>query len=207
LFCAFVPEQVDGVALQNVGDRAASQFTAEIGQSALDFTDTPSLALLRHPDHQHFDLLGRLRPTGKRRIRPSYFVRNEFPVPAQQGLRRDNGRHFRQHPSAQQPSFGCQAAALVVCEADPPAAQLGTKDSVFLAQILDRVLLLLIHPSSNSNQQKAERILPLRHRLSSLPLSSRRLTPSAAVSPPAFMQFQFPDITGSHPSPIRVLGD
>jgi hypothetical protein len=37
------------------------------------------------------------------------------------------------------------------------AAQLSTKDSVFLARILDRLLLLLllIHPSSNSNQYKA----------------------------------------------------
>ena len=73
-------------------------------------------------------------------------------MPAQQCLRRDNGCQFRQHPSSEPPGFGRQTATLVVGEAKPPIAELFAKDSIFLLQILDRVLLRLIHPSGNGYQ-------------------------------------------------------
>jgi hypothetical protein len=74
-------------------------------------------------------------------------------VPSQQRLGRDNGCHFREHLSSEQTGFGCQVAALVVSKAKP-AAQLSTKDPVLFTQILDRVLLLLIHLSSDRNEHK-----------------------------------------------------
>jgi hypothetical protein len=89
-------------------------------------------------------------------------------VPAQQSLWRHDGRHFRQHFSSEQPGFYCQTPAPIVSKAKPSAAKLSTKDSVFLAQILDGVLLLLIHPTGNRKKQKPERIQYLRHRFSSL---------------------------------------
>lgn len=61
---------------------------------------------------------------------------------------------------------------------------------VFFPQVFDRVLQLLIHPPGNNQQQKAERIYPLRHRLSSLPL---RLPP---LKIPISVQFKFPDTAG-----------
>jgi hypothetical protein len=79
-----------------------------------------------------------------------------------------NSCYFRQHLSAEQPGFGGQTASLVVRETKPPGAELGTKDSVFLAQILNRVLLRLMDPPGNSNQQKAKRVQRIRHRFSSL---------------------------------------
>ena len=39
-----------------------------------------------------------------------------------------------------------------------------TEDSVFLAQILDRILLLLIHPSGGRQEHKAKRVQGLQHR-------------------------------------------
>jgi len=70
--------------------------------------------------------------------------------------------------SSEQSSFGCQATTLVVGEAKMPTADLRAKDPVFLAQILDGVLLALIHPPGDRNQQKPERIRRLQHRFSSL---------------------------------------
>jgi hypothetical protein len=62
------------------------------------------------------------------------------------------GCQFRQQPSSEQPGFFRQTATLVVGEAKPPIAKLFAKDSIFLLQIIDRVLLPLIHPSGNGNQ-------------------------------------------------------
>lgn len=95
-------------------------------------------------------------------------MRDQFPVPAEQCLWRHDSCHFRQHLSSQQPGFDCQTAALIVGEAKPSTAELRTKDSVLLPQILDGVLLLLIHPSGYNKKQKAERVQRLRHRFSSL---------------------------------------
>jgi hypothetical protein len=55
-------------------------------------------------------------------------------------------------PSSEPPGFGRQTATLVVGEAKPQIAKLFAKDSIFLLQILDRVLLRLIHPSDNGYQ-------------------------------------------------------
>ena len=73
-------------------------------------------------------------------------------VPSQQGFRRDNRCQFLKRFPSDEPGFGRHAATLVVGEAKPPAAELGAKDSIFLAQVRDRMSLLLIHPSSNGDQ-------------------------------------------------------
>jgi hypothetical protein len=123
--------------------------------------------LSRQSDDQLFDILAGWRSTGTAPPTTVILIRDEFSVPAQQSLWRHDGGHFRQHLSSEQPGFHCQTPALIVSKAKPPAAKLSTKDSVFLTQILDGVLLLLIHPTGNGKKQKAERIQYLRHRFSS----------------------------------------
>jgi hypothetical protein len=116
-------------------------------------------------------------------------------VPAEQRLWCHDGCHFGQHLCSEQPGLYCQTAALIIGEAKPSAAKLSTKDSVFLPQILDCVLLLLIHPAGNREEQKAERIQCSRHRFSSLtPLTCAVVDSSCFAR--AFNQFQFLDITG-----------
>ena len=70
-------------------------------------------------------------------------------MPPQQGLRHDNGCHFFQQFSPNQPGFDRQTAALIVGEAKATATELSPKEAVFFPQILDCVLLPLIHPSGN----------------------------------------------------------
>ena len=57
----------------------------------------------------------------------------------------------------------------IIGKPEPAVAQLSTEDSVLLAQILDRVLLLLIHPSGDRQEQKAKRVEGLQHRFCRLP--------------------------------------
>jgi len=80
------------------------------------------------------------------------FICDQFTVPAQQRLWRHDGGHFRQHLPPEQPGFYCQTVALIVGETKLSAAKLSTKDSVFLPQIFDCVLLLLIHPAGDREE-------------------------------------------------------
>jgi hypothetical protein len=56
-----------------------------------------------------------------------------------------------------------QAAALVVRKPKAAAAELNSKDAVLFAKVFDRMLLLLIHPSGDRNEKKAERVQRLCH--------------------------------------------
>jgi len=51
-----------------------------------------------------------------------------------------------------------QAATLVLGKTKSPTAKLRSQNAVLFAQIFNRVLLLLIHPSGDTDKQKAKRI-------------------------------------------------
>ncbi len=156
---------------------------AEIGQRSANSQITPVPILFCHPHDQSLEFLWCRGPARTTTQAAVILAGDQFPVPTGQGLRRGNGRDFGQHPSSHQPSFGGEAAALIVCEAKSSFAQLSPEYPVFFPQVFDRVLLLLIHPPGNNEQQKAERIYALRHRLSSLPLRLRPLKIPFRCSP------------------------
>lgn len=54
--------------------------------------------------------------------------------------------------------FGGEAATLIVCEAKAARPEVFTQDAVFLHEVVDRMLLVLIHPAGYRNKQEAERI-------------------------------------------------
>jgi hypothetical protein len=91
------------------------------------------------------------------------FVCDQFPLPSQQSIGRDDCRDIRQHIPADQADFSSQTTSLLVGKAKAPGTQLSPKDPILLPQIRNRMLLLLIHPARNGNQQKAEWIQCLRH--------------------------------------------
>jgi hypothetical protein len=64
---------------------------------------------------------------------------------------------LRQNPAAQ--SFGGrQTSALIVVEPKPPAAKLLFQDLILFAKIVNRELLLLVHPSGHRDQHEPERV-------------------------------------------------
>ncbi len=150
LYCFFVIE---------LGRRRILHFNVTLHPTADWIVQQLREALPEAPPYRYaiFDHDSKLAPRAT-----VIFAGDEFAVPAQQCLRRDNRCYFRQHFSSESPGFGGQAATLVVGQAKPPAAELSPQDSVLLPQILDGMLLLLIHPSGNSYKQKAERVQRLR---------------------------------------------
>jgi len=63
--------------------------------------------------------------------------------------------------------------SLVVIEPQSTVPNLRSQNSVLLAEIINDLLLFVIHPTSNGNEQQAERIKGAWH-LGSLPPSSAR---------------------------------
>ena len=106
---------------------------------------------LGHTDDQGFDFLLRRRATGTPTRTAVILVCDELPVPPQQGLWRNNRCQVRQQLSSDQPGLRCQAATLVLSGANSLVAELRVKHSVLFTQVVDCVLLLLIYPSSDSN--------------------------------------------------------
>ena len=49
-----------------------------------------------------------------------------------------------------------QPALLIVIQPEPSAAELFSKDPIFFAQIIDGILLLLIHPAGHGDEHKPE---------------------------------------------------
>src|SRR5205823_14991914 len=87
--------------LQNVGDGAARHFMAQIGQCALYSSVAPIPVLSGHADHQLLDLILHM---GAPRAAPStaiVFSGDQFAVPSQKGLRRDDGGQFMERAPAQ----------------------------------------------------------------------------------------------------------
>jgi hypothetical protein len=81
---------------------------------------------------------------------------DQFPVPGQQGLRRDNGGDLGQNPPPQGFGSNGQSAALVVIEAHSPAAELLSKNAILLAKVINDLQLALVHPAGDSDQQESE---------------------------------------------------
>ena len=76
----------------------------------------------------------------------------------QQGFGRDDAGHFCQS-FASQPFGSCgQATPLVIIQSQAPLAKLFAEYAVFLAEIFDHLLLGLIHPPGDRDEQEAKGI-------------------------------------------------
>ena len=68
-------------------------------------------------------------------------------MPRQQGVRRNDVGDIIQYSAVYKFSFGRQTASLIICKPKPTSAHLLSQDSILFAQVLDGMLLLLIHPT------------------------------------------------------------
>ena len=83
---------------------------------------------------------------------------DQFAVPRQQSLGRHNCRHSGQGTPAKPLRFRGQPTALVIRETKSAASELFAQDPVLLAQIVDRLLMLVIHPARDQDDHESERI-------------------------------------------------
>jgi hypothetical protein len=95
-------------------------------------------------------------------------------VPLQERIRRDDPSDFLEDSSTQSLCLRGQAPTPIVGEAKAPVAQLLPEHAILLAQVVDCELLLLVHPSGHSDQQKPERVENSRHLEPALSQASQR---------------------------------
>ena len=171
------------------------QFVAEVTKCSPDSFITPGAVFRCHTDNQRLEFLLGIRSTGTAARTAIVPFGDQFPVPSQQSIGRDDGRDIRQHFSGDQAGFGCQTAPLFIREPKPTGSEVSTENPVLLPQVRNRVLLLLIHPARDCNEQKAEWIQRLRHVLSRLP--SRISGHAGLRSLPVFIQIEFSETTST----------
>ena len=76
------------------------------------------------------------------------------------------GLTLGERPPSQRFGPDRQATPLIVIEAQSPRADLSAQNSILLAQMGDDLLMLVVHPTGNRNQQSQKRIQGLCHRCS-----------------------------------------
>jgi hypothetical protein len=67
-----------------------------------------------------------------------------------------------------------QSPPLIVVESQPTFAQLLPRNAVLLAQVIHDLVVAVIHPSGQSDEQETKRIQHLRHVVQPLSRASRR---------------------------------
>src|SRR5262249_59915740 len=111
------------------------------------------------------------------------FPGDEVPMPGEQGIRTHDGSDLPEHLSPQDFSFGGQATALIVGEAQPVWAELFAEHAILGLEIVDDVALVLVDPARQRNHEELERIRERGHELSVSKARSGLIERQAAADP------------------------
>ena len=79
-------------------------------------------------------------------------------MPAQDGVRGDDGRDLVEETTTEGLALGCESSALVVVEPEGLAVELFFEDAVLLDEVLDDLVLLAIEPAGERGQEDREGI-------------------------------------------------
>ena len=99
-------------------------------------------------------MLGR---PGRRTFEPSYFLRNERPIPPQDRVRCDDAGDACQPTPAEDLAFHGEAAALVVGEGEPSASVRCAQNPVLLEQVVNDRLLPPVDPAGEDENDEGKR--------------------------------------------------
>jgi hypothetical protein len=144
----------NSVPFQNVGDRIVCQQMSKIGQRSLNPTITPIPVFLRHPSDERRNLSGGSRPSSSALGAAIVLLGDQLSMPSQQCLWRHDGCALSQNLAPQRFRLYSESPALVISEPQSPVANLFTENPIFFNQVIDDVVLMLIHPSGNAGDKK-----------------------------------------------------
>ena len=141
---------------QNARDRRTADAVAQVLQRALNARVAPRRVLSRHPNDQRSKVCLQASGTAAAgAIRP--FARHQLAVPAQNGVRRHDGRDLREQPATEPVSQFGEASALAVVETQALPGEPGLQQSILFAQERDDVGLLTMEPAAQGRDQQLER--------------------------------------------------
>ena len=143
---------------QDAGDRVVGQKVTQIGKRSLNPPVTPGSILFGHPDNQVCDFLGRSPSSSGSKRTAIIFLREQFSVPRQQSFWSEDVRHLFQQLPTKPFRLRGQSAALVVAESHAPITSVFSKNTILLDEIVDDMLLMLVHPAGDRDHNKRKRV-------------------------------------------------
>lgn len=148
-----------------------SSFTAvaDVLQRTLNPCVAPRRILSRHSHDQGSEVC---LQTTTARTRPSVgpFASDQFTLPAQNRVWRDDGRHSREQATAQSVPQFAETSPLTVLETQAPSAEPGLKNAILFAQKRDQICLLTMKPRTyrHDDQLKQSHVRSLGDRIDSV---------------------------------------
>ena len=128
----------------------------ELLQLALNAAVAPARVVGCHPDDELADLLHDAWPADAvRRVGP--LGRDQAAVPAHDGVGRDDGRDLGKETAAQNLALRGEAAALVIRESEPPAAELFLQNTILLDEVRDHLGLVPVDPAGERGEEHLQR--------------------------------------------------
>jgi len=82
------------------------------------------------------------------------FIGDQFSMPRQQRFRRDNRGDLCEDFPSESYSFRRKPSSLIVSKSKTPTTDLLPQDTIFLNQIFNDLLLALVQPTSEGNDEK-----------------------------------------------------
>ena len=129
---------------------------AQVLRCALNPRIAPRRILCRHPNHER-SKVSLQASTARTSASVGPLARDQFTVPAQNRIWRDDRRHLREQPAPQSVSQLAQPPPLVVGEAQPPTSKPRLEDSIPFAKKCDRIRLVTMKPPTHRRDQQFER--------------------------------------------------
>ena len=94
----------------------------------------------------------RARPQETKQVRP--LCSHQFAVPPQNRIRSHDRGHLLEHLPPEGLAFDGQAPALAVVKEDSPLPELLSEHAILSSKVLDSVLLSMIDPAGQNQEQK-----------------------------------------------------
>ena len=129
---------------------------AQIGHGTENPAISPVPIFLRHTDYEFLDFLSDVWSPRSSLATTVILVSNELAVPDQQCVWGNEVGNFAQYSTADKFRFRRQPATLIIGKPKPTSAKLLFENSILFAQVLDGMLLLLVHPPSDGDDYEPE---------------------------------------------------
>ena len=149
--------RINPVVVQDPLHRGPGELVPEVRERAADPRVAPPRILDGHPDHERGDVSSRHRPASTAAGATVVFPGDQFPVPAKDRVRGDDAGHLRQDPPAEFLAAHGESTALGVGQVKRPRTQLFPKDPILLPEIVDQIVLVAVHPTSEREDEKLQR--------------------------------------------------
>lgn len=157
---AFAPIRrgLKAIFAEDVGNGGSSNSVTKFAEFTFNPFITPQSILCCKADNQLPDLKHYSWATGLSGFAPIILGSNQPAVSPHDRIGGDNRADFREHFVAQSFTEYCQSSALFIGQPDLLVAELLSKNSILLFEVIDCSLLLLVEDSSNNHAEKLPRV-------------------------------------------------